>query len=48
MKIRNILTTALVAAGVAILGCGPKGVSDQALATDIQAKLYADSNAKAR
>jgi hypothetical protein len=26
----------------ALTGCGPKGVSDQTLATDIQAKLYAD------
>ncbi len=29
-----------------LMGCGPQGVSDQQLATDIQAKIYADPTAR--
>ena len=51
MKIKNTLRTLAVTVGcvgmiLGVVGCGPKGVSDQALATDIQAKLYADANAR--
>jgi hypothetical protein len=51
MKLRNCLCFFAVTAGSLVLflglvGCGPKGVSDQTLATDIQAKLYADPVAK--
>jgi len=44
MNLKKIFLIVAVVAG--IVGCGPKGVSDQALMTDIQAKLYADATAK--
>jgi hypothetical protein len=40
MNLRTCLSSFLLC--IALIGCGPKGVSDQTLATDIQAKLYAD------
>lgn len=43
---KKILLAATISVGLATVGCGPKGVSDQALATDIQAKLYADATAR--
>ena len=51
MNLKNLLLSAAVASGcifvsLGVVGCGPKAVSDQALATDIQAKLYADQNAR--
>lgn len=51
MKVKNGLRTIALAAGcigisLGFVGCGPKGVSDQALATNIQSKLYADPNAR--
>jgi hypothetical protein len=44
MTLRNLVPTAI--ACLVLAGCGPKAASDQTLATDIQAKLYADQAAK--
>ena len=44
--ITAVFSAALIAASLGLAGCGPKGASDQALATDIQAKLYADQTAR--
>ncbi len=41
MKLQSYLYSILLLC-IVFTGCGPKGVSDQTLATDIQAKLYAD------
>src|SRR6059058_4753123 len=51
MKIKNGLCTLLLAAScigisLGVVGCGPKGISDQALATNIQSKLYSDPSAR--
>ena len=51
MNLKNLTVNIAIAAGclamsLGVVGCGPKGVSDQTLATDIQAKLYADPTAK--
>jgi hypothetical protein len=47
MTLTNLLPTTLLSlACLCLAGCGPKAVSDQTLATDIQAKLYADQAAK--
>jgi hypothetical protein len=50
MNLRRILLYINIAIGcalsLAVVGCQPKGVSDQALTTDIQAKLYADATAR--
>jgi hypothetical protein len=42
---RTLLTT-LALTGI-LIGCGPKGATDQALTTDIQAKLYANDTTRA-
>jgi hypothetical protein len=51
MKLRKTLVAIFISAGCIALGlgmtgCTGKGVSDQALTTDIQAKLYADADAR--
>jgi hypothetical protein len=42
----GLLVAVLVVLAVGLAGCGPKAVSDQALATEIQSKLYADQSAR--
>src|SRR5258708_14985369 len=43
----RITLITVLATGCLTLSCGPKGVNDQALATEIQAKLYANDATRA-
>ena len=45
-RIQKTLLTAFALAGL-LISCGPKGPNDQTLATDIQAKLYANDATRA-
>jgi hypothetical protein len=46
MLLNGALAAGCITMSLGVVGCGPKTVNDQTLATDIQAKLYADPAAR--